>query len=225
MDKNLSYFSYRPPKSNSMGHSIRDRNLRRVTSKLAEVFIKYFDAKPDEEMQVNIYYDKKDDIAVKKAQNTISKLNSFLGGPLREWDNPGYEHSENSVTWETKEKDIFSLLDFIESYKSDDVLDISKYWISTFYHYGTIGKPHGHMMFSIKSGRLFVRTRLILPFTIDDQRVYEFICSLVRELPFKLNSKHFRRLGPSKRGYGTWKLNDDELNRINECFSKPSCMN
>jgi hypothetical protein len=43
--------------------------------------------------------------------------------------------------------------------------------------------------------------------------------SLQADLPFKLNSKHFRRLGPGKSGYGQWKLDKEIQNKVEDCLA------
>jgi hypothetical protein len=41
--------------------------------------------------------------------------------------------------------------------------------------------------------------------------VWSFDKKLQSDLPFKMSSKHFRRIGPGKNGYGQWKLEKDIL--------------
>lgn len=218
MDKTLSYFVYSPPKSNSHGHSVRDKNVRRATQNLIDSFVNNFKATTDNKLELTLSYDKKNEI--QKAQNTIKKLNEFLGVSKREWDNAGYENMENTITWENENTNILDLLDYVDKLKNDSYLPLSKYWISSFYEYGLLSDPYGHIMCSIESGRLFVRLHLIIPYPIDDDKCYELIYKFHKSLPFKLNANHFRRLGPSKRGYGQWKLDKGTQKHLTECLIK-----
>jgi hypothetical protein len=90
LDKSLSYFVYSPPKSNSHGHGVRDKNLRRATQKLIDSFVSSFKATTDNKLQLTLRYDKNNEL--QKAHKTIEKLNEFLGTSKREWDNAGYEN-------------------------------------------------------------------------------------------------------------------------------------
>ncbi|ABG59733.1 hypothetical protein [Cytophaga hutchinsonii] len=218
MDKTLSYFVYSPPKSNSHGHGVRDKNVRRATQRLIDSFVSSFKATTDNRLQLTLSHDKNNEL--QKARNTIEKLNNFLGTAKREWDNAGFEKMENTMTWENENANILDLLDYIDKLKDDSFLPLSKYWISCFYHYGKSPEPYGHIMCSIESGRLFVRLHLIIPYPIDNDKCYELIYKFHKSLPFKLNGNHFRRLGPSKRGYGQWKLDEETQNRLNECLIK-----
>ncbi len=218
MDQALSYFVYSPPKSNSHGHGVRDKNVRRATQRLIDSFVGSFNATTDNKLQLTLSYDKNTEL--QKARNTIEELNNFLGTAKREWDNAGFENMENTVTWENENTNILDLLDYIDKLKGDNFLPLSKYWISCFYQYGTSPEPYGHIMCSIESGRLFVRLHLILPYPIDNDKCYELLYKFHKSLPFKLNGNHFRRLGPSKRGYGQWKLDEETQNRLNDCLIK-----
>jgi hypothetical protein len=218
MDKTLSYFVYSPPKSNSHGHGVRDKNVRRATQKLIDSFVNSFNATTDNKLQLTLRFDKNNEL--EKAYKTIEKLNEFLGTPKREWDNAGFESMDNTITWENDKTNILDLLDYIEKLKDDSYLPLSKYWISCFYHYGKNPEPYGQIMCSVESGRLFVRLHLIIPYPINNEKCYELIYKFHKSLPFKLNGKHFRRLGPSKRGYNQWKLDEETQNRLDECLLK-----
>jgi hypothetical protein len=216
MDKTLSYFVYRPPKSNSHGHGVRDKNVRGATQKLIDSFVCNFKATTDNKLQLTLHYDKNHEL--QKAHKTIEKLNEFLGVSKREWDNAGYENMENTITWENENTNILDLLDYVHKLENENYLPLSKYWISSFFHYGKSPEPYGHIMCSIEAGRLFVRLHLIIPYPIDNDKCYEMIYKFHKSLPFKLNGNHFRRLGPSKRGYGQWKLDEETQKRLNECL-------
>lgn len=218
MDKTLSYFVYSPPKSNSHGHGVRDKNVRRATQNLIDSFVSSFKATTDNRLQLTLSYDKNNEL--QKAHKTIEKLNEFLGISKREWDNSGFENMDNTITWENENTNILEFLDYVDKIKDDSYLPLSKYWISSFYHYGKSPEPYGHIMCSIEAGRLFVRLHLIIPYPIDNDKCYELIYKFHKSLPFKLNGNHFRRLGPSKRGYGQWKLDKETQNRLDECLIK-----
>ena len=216
MDRTQSYFAYSPPKSNSHGHGVRDKNVRRATQKVIDSFVSSFKATTDNKLQLTLHYDKINEL--QKAHKTIEKLNEFLGLPKREWDNAGFEIMDNTITWENDNMNILDLLDYVDKLKDDSYLPLSKYWISSFYHYGDNTKAHGQIMCSIESGRLFVRLHLIIPYSIDTDKCYELLSKFHASLPFKLNGKHFRRLGPSKRGYGNWKLDEETQSRLDTCL-------
>lgn len=217
MDKTKSYLVYSPPKSNSHGHGVRDKNVRRATQRLIDSFVGTFNATTDNKLQLTLHYDKKSEL--EKANNTIDKLNKFLGLPKREWDNAGYEQMDNTITWESENANILDLLNYVDKIKDDNYLPLSKYWISSFYEYGINTAPYGYIMCSIESGRLFVRLHLIFPFPIDTDECYELLFKFHKSLPFKLNGKHFRQLGASKRGYRQRKLDDETQNRLDKCLA------
>lgn len=216
MDKTLSYLVYSPPKSNSHGHGVRDKNIRRATQRVIDSFVENFNATTDNKVQLTLYYNKKNES--EKTRNTIEKLNEFLGPLKNEWNNAGFEHHENSITWETERTNILELLDYADTLKGDDFLPLSKYWICCSYHYGTSPEPYGYLMCSVESGGLFVRMHLIFPCPIDDEKCFDLLFKFHRSLPFKLNGKHFRRLGPGKRSYSQWKLEEDLQKRVDACL-------
>ena len=218
MDETLSYLVYCPPKSNSHGQAVRDKNLTRATQRLIDSFVTNFKAITDNKIQLTLYYDKNKETL--KAYKTIEKLIELLGVSTRQWDNTGYENMDNTITWENDNVNILDLLDFVDKLHDDTYLPLSKYWISCFYHYGDNSKPKGFIMCSIESARLFVRLRFIIPYSIDDNKCYDLLSSFQKTLPFKLKAKHFRRLGPSKQGYGQWKLDNETLGRLNDCLVK-----
>ena len=75
MDKNLSYLVYVPPKSNSHGHSVRDKNINRGLIKTIDTFVENFGAIQFGNSQVTLYYDNKIDNQI-SIDNSISKLNA-----------------------------------------------------------------------------------------------------------------------------------------------------
>jgi hypothetical protein len=216
MDQKLSYLAYSPPKSNSHGHGVRHKNVKLATQKVIDSFVGLFNATNNDTLSLTLYYDKKTELD--KANKTIEKLTEYLGPTIREWDNEGFEYMQNTVNWESKTISIIELLDYIENIKDDSYLPLSKYWISTFYLYGN-AETHSHIMLSIEAGRLFIRLHLIIPYEINDKKCYELLTKLQQSLPFKLNSKHFRRLGPSSRGYGQWKLDEETQNKLDICLN------
>jgi hypothetical protein len=216
MDHTKSYFVYSPPKSNSHGHGVRDKNVIRATQKVIDCFVSSFNATTDNKLQLTLHYDKNSEL--QKASKTIEKLNEFLGPSQREWNNIGYEHMENTITWEVLKISIIDLLKYTEKIKDDSFLPLTKYRISSSYHYRNNNEASGFIMCFIELGRLFVGLHLVIPHSIDDKKCFEFLNEFQKCLPFKLNSKHFRRLGPSKRGYGQWKLDEDTQKRLDLCL-------
>lgn len=211
MDKTLSYFVYSPPKSNSHGHGIRDKNVKRAVQRYVNSFVNSFNAIAIRELLVTLRYDRRNEIEHQNAQVIIEKLDDFLGTSNKDLG--------STITWQNKEKDILDILEYLEQIKSENLLPLSRFTISYSYNYGQSPDPYGYTMCSIESGRLFVRLHLILPFTIDDERTYELLSKFQGGLPFKLNSKHFRRLGPSKNGYNQWKLDEETQKRLDECLN------
>ncbi len=218
MDITKSFFVYSPSKSNSNGHGVRDKDITRGLKKVVDAVVGNFGAKQSDKMELNIYYDKVNVEEFLCAKNTIIKLNEFLGKPLRDWENTGYEYLKNSMTWESDKKNIFDVLSYLETERNEAVLPLNQFWISQFYSYGNNEMANGYIMCSVESGKLFVRLHLIFPFSIDDERTYKLIEKLSNELPFKLSSKNFRRLGPNKNKYGQWKLDDEIIKRLDSCL-------
>ncbi len=216
MDRTLSYFVYRPPKSNSHGHGVRDKNVKRAVQKYVNSFVKNFNAVATKDLQVTLRYDRRNEIEHQNAQGIIEKLDNFLGASNKELG--------TTITWQNEEKDILDILAYLEHINSESLLPLARFTISYRYHYGKSPEPYGYTMCSIESGRLFVRLHLILPFTIDDERTYELLSTFQAGIPFKLNSKHFRRLGPSKNGYNQWKLDEETQKRLDECLNAASAL-
>ena len=216
MNKNLSYFVYRPPKSNSFGHAVRDKNISRALKKMIDALTDILNAKPIDELTVIIYYKKVDELEFQSAIKVIDQLSKLLGEPQRRWDNTGFEQHDNYVTWVNKDKNIFEVLELIQMMVKSYTLPLNKYWLGRSYHYGTRDQPNGHITCSIELGRLFVRfAYLVLPINIEDQRIWSLISELKERLPFKLNGNHFRRLGTNKNRYGKWKLDAETQLRLN----------
>ncbi|ESU18454.1 hypothetical protein FCR2A7T_29360 [Flavobacterium cauense R2A-7] len=214
MDRNLSYFVYQPPKSNSHGHGVRDKNILRGLKKVIDVFTENFGEMQSDKLELDLYYDKANEEEFILAKNTISKLEEFLGLSIRQWENTGYEHLKDSMSWENDKKNIFDLLTYLNTYEDEALLPLNQFSISQFYNYGDNKTANGYIMCSIESGKLFIRLHLILPYPIEDERAYELIGKLNKELPFKLSNKNFKRLGPNKNRYGQWKLDDEIQKRL-----------
>ena len=219
MNREKSYFVYCPPKSNSHGHTVRDKNIKVGLTKVVNAIVENLNAKQNGKMNLDIYFEKGNAEELISAKNTTEKLNQFLGLPLREFDNTGFESHKNSVTWESNSKNIFDLLDYLEKSKNQNLLSLNNFSISQFYYYGTRESANGNIMFSIESGKLFVRLNLILPYSTDDKRIYILIEKLKNELPIKLNIKYFKILGLNKNKYSQWKL-DEETKKKLEIYLK-----
>ena len=217
MDNTQSYLVYSPPKSTSHGHSVRGKNIRHLTQKVIDSFVLFFNAKIFNKLKVTLDYEKNE---LENAYRTIEKLNEFLGAPISETDKTGYGNVKMSTSWENEGKNILELLDFIDKINDERFLPFSKYWISGFYQCRENEGDNGDMMCTIDSGGLFIRFYLVMPYTIDDERTYDFLSEFQASLPFKLNSKYFRRLAPSKNGYTQWKLDEETQQRIDACLTK-----
>jgi hypothetical protein len=93
------------------------------------------------------------------------------------------------------------------------------FWLHAAYAYGLPDTPHGTVSCFIIPPKLLISLHLIIPYTIDDPRLYELIKKLQADLPFKMSSKHFRRLGPGKNGYGQWKLVKEIQDKVDACLA------
>lgn len=222
INKDISILVYAPPKSNSHGHAVRDKNIKRALRKVVDAFISNLKVVRNDELRVDIYFDKNDEKELLLANNTISYLTQYLGKYTREWVNPGYEYLKDSKTWEIKGKDCFDLLDYLEQINDSDILPIKNFWISNSYSYRDEAELNTliltTLMCSIESGRLFVRFRIMFPYTIDDERLYQLLEKFNKELPFNLSNKHFRILGLNiDNKYGRWKLDSELQEKINNC--------
>lgn len=216
MDKNLSYLVYVPPKSNSHGHSVRDKDINRGLKKITETFTENFGVTQFGEVQVTLYHNSKKDNQI-QIDNSISKFKELLGVPLRTWGNAEYPDLRNSITWETTDKSIFDIEDYYQRNKSA-LLPLENFWIYCAYGYGSGDSIHGSVSCSIESGKLFVRLHLIFPFSIDDPRLFSLIDKVNKRLPFKLSNKHFKCLMPSKKGHRLLKPDEVLQKRIDECL-------
>jgi hypothetical protein len=172
MDKTQSYFVYAPPKSNSHGHAVRDKNIIRATKNVIESFVSNFNATTDNKLLLTLQYDKKSELP--QALKTIERLNEFLGPSKNESDNLGFDFIANSITWESYSVNVFDLLNYVNQIKDESFLPLSKYFISVFYSYETNTETEGFVMRSIESGRLFVRLHLIIPYPIEDEKSYDY---------------------------------------------------
>jgi len=215
LERHLSYLIYTPPKSNSHGHGARDRNLQRALTKTVDAFTDHLKAYPAEKLGVVLYYHKESEKELLQAEYTIATICRLIGEPKYTWDNADYPALPNSVTWETDDKTIFEMLEHLEKEVKERILPVSCFWIHQSYTYGNPPDgPYGTIMCSIEQGRLFVRLRLIFPYPIGDVRLSKSVHDLSKALPFKLNSKHFRRLGLMNNKYGQWKLDEELLNDL-----------
>ena len=179
MDKNLSYLVYVPPKSNSHGHSVRDKNINRGLIKTIDTFVENFGAIQFGNSQVTLYYDNKIDNQI-SIDNSISKLNGLLGKPLGTWENTGFPKLKNSIYWTTSDKNIFELEEFYRLNNSD-TLPLENICISSPYAYGTPNTPHGTILCSIQAGKLFVRLSLIFPYSIDNPKLLPFVNKVYKQ--------------------------------------------
>jgi hypothetical protein len=221
MDSTKSYLVYMPPKSNSHGHGVRAKNIIAATQMVIDAFKDSFNAKYDKNLQLTVNYNSKKE--QEEADRTISRIVEFMGLPTRTSDAVVPMENDKSLTWEAVDLEMPAVLDYVNQINDDRFLPLSNYWISSFYSYGKSPEPSGSMMCSIESGRLFVRLlNVILPYTIESDQSYELLSAFQSKLPFKLNSKHFRKLGPSKGGYRRSKLDEKMISRIEGCLQQVS---
>jgi hypothetical protein len=211
-DKTLSYFVYQPPKSNSFGHGVRGNDIEGNLKKTIDSFVENFDVKPKGKLKTTIEYDGTNEQELALKYNTVTALNSMLKNPLRE-HTAQFVGFKDSVTWENSDKTILDVLKCIEAQKVN-LLPLVNFHISSSLGYGDNTTAYGWITCSIELGRLFVRMRFIIPYSTNDEKAYTLISRLSKSLPFKLKSKHFRRLGPDKKGYGLWKLDEEMTKRI-----------
>ena len=216
MNTNSSFFVYALPKSNSLGHYVKDKNIALGLKKVVDAFEKSFAGYQSGNVQVEIFYKKDDEHELVLAQQTISKINNFLGLPIHKWENSGDEYFNSSIRWESASKNIFDILEYLALHKNN-VLPLFHFTIIQFYHYGTQITENAQITYIIDSGKLFIDLYMILPFSTNDETVYQLIASLYKELPFKLNPKNFRRLGPKNNRRALWRL-DDETQQLLESY-------
>jgi len=217
MNKNLSYFVYSLPKSNAQGHRVKDKNIYRGLRKAFDAFATNFLAYQSGNIQLELSYSTEDEQEILLTKNSITKLNDFLGLPVREWKNNKNELIQNSVIWESETKNIFDILEYFETHKTNSILLLNHFTITQFYYYGTKITQNAQILFTIASGKLYVKVYLILPFATES--VYQLLCNLHKELPFKLNPKNFRRLGPNNKSrQGLWRIDDHTQKLLDSCL-------
>lgn len=208
MNTNASFFVYTRPKSNLHGHYVKDKNLSRGLTKVINAFEKGFEGYQSGNIQVEIFYNKEYEKELELAQQTVSKLNTFLGLPIHKWENSGDEYFKSSIRWESASKNILDILEFINIHQNK-VLPVLHFTIIQFYHYGTTITENAQITYIIDYGKLFVSLYMILPYSADEEKVFRLIAYLYKVLPFKLDPKNFRRLGPKNNRRGLWKLDPD----------------
>ena len=216
MNTNASFFVYTRPKSNSHGHYVKDKNLSRGLTQVINAFEKGFEGYQSGNIQVEIFYNKEYEHELELAQQTVSKLNTFLGLPIHKWENSGDEYFKNSIRWESASKNILDILEFINIHQNN-VLPILHFTMIQFYHYGTKITENAQITYIIDYGKLFVNLYMILPYSADEKKVFLLITYLYKALPFKLDPKNFRRLGPKNNRRALWKL-DPETQQLLESY-------
>ncbi|MFN8417466.1 MAG: hypothetical protein U0U66_14125 [Cytophagaceae bacterium] len=205
MDKSLTYLYYRPPKSNCFGHYVRSKNIQHTAKDIIQVVKELFNATSSNELDVILYYngfDKDETIKIKKS---VTEINLWTGKDAEHWPSP-MQPIPSTYHWKLKE---YNILQFLEKMASDTNLPLSYFQIIETYNYGSGEEPKGFFMMMSERGKLHIGISAIIPFPTNNIDCFKFIEKLQNELPFKLNSNHFRRIGQSKRGYGYWKLDDD----------------
>jgi hypothetical protein len=216
MNTNSSFFVYALPKSNSLGHYVKDKDIAHGLKKVVDAFEKNFEGYQSGNIQLEIFYKKDNEQELVLAQQTISKMNIFLGLPVHTWENSGYEYLKSAIRWESSSKSIFDVLDYLAVHKKE-LLPLFHFTVLQFYHYGTKITENAQITYIVDSCKLFIDLYMILPYTENEEKVYQIITRLYKELPFKLNPKNFRRLGPKNNRRALWKL-DDETQQLLESY-------
>lgn len=215
MNQFESYLVYQPPKSNSHGHWVRDKNIDRGLRRTVDAFVTNLDLHQIGDLDIRL---PKDSSSASNAswQNTRDLFIKHFGEPNYA-QQPFFDGLKDTLMWKAPIS-LFDLLEMFEPAKLKDLIPLDYLWLHAAYGYGHTDSPRGTVGCFIIPRKLLVSLRIILPYTIDDPRLYELIKKLQSDLPFKMSSKHFRRLGPGKNGYGQWKLDKEIQDRIQECF-------
>lgn len=213
MDKNLSYFIYALPKSSPEGHRVKDKNTCQGLKKAFNAFAANFSGVQSGSVRLELFYIQEEKDEVLLAKSSIPKINDFLGKPARKWKNTNSVFIRHHVVWENDSKNIQDIVEYLEA-QTENFLALTHFITTQFYHYGTKINENAQILYTVESGKLFVKVNLILPFSID--KSYEIIRNLCHEAPFKLNPKNFRRLGHNKKNsYGLWQLNEETHKLLN----------
>ena len=83
---------------------------------------------------------------------------------------------------------------------------------------GNAGGSHVSRLSVYLERSSYIQPELVLPYEVDDQRLYEFLGSVVPKLPFAFSIKHLRRRLPlkSKPGYRVARISSNELSQLRE---------
>jgi hypothetical protein len=211
MNKLESYLVYQPPKSNSHGHWVRDKNIGRGLQRTIHAFVNNLNMHQDGDLDIRLPKDdnSESDISWKNTRELFIK---HFGEPSY-GQQPLFDGIKDALMWKASIS-LFDLLEMFEPAKLKDLIPLDYLWLHAAYAYGHADSPHGTVSCFIIPHKLLISLRIILPYTIEDPRLYELIRKLHTDLPFKMSEKHFRRLGPSKRGYGPWKLDKEIQEKV-----------
>lgn len=221
MNTNSSFFVYTLPKSNSLGHYVKNKDIVCGLKKVIDAFEKNFAGYQCGNTQLEIFFKKDNEQELILAQQTISKMNIFLGLPVHKWENSGNEYIKTSIRWQSSSKNILDILEFLKVNKNE-VLPLFHFTLLQFYHYGTTVTENAQINYIIDSGKLFVDLYMILPYSSNEERMYQVIASLYKELPFNLNSKNFRRFGLNKNRRAFWRLDSETLQLLESYLENKS---
>jgi hypothetical protein len=210
-----SYLVYQPPKSNSHGHWIRDKNIGRGLQRTVQAFVTNLNMHQIGDLDIRLPKDSNSESNT-FWQNTRDLFIKHFGEPSH-GQQPFFDGLKDTLMW----KSSMSIFDFLEMYepaKVKELISLDYFWLHAAYGYGHSDIPCGTVGCFVIPHRLLISLRITLPHTIHDERLYELIKKLQSDLPFKMSSKHFRRIGPSRKGYGQWKLDKEIQDRIEECL-------
>jgi hypothetical protein len=217
MNRSESYLVYVPPKSNSHGHWVRDKNMVRGLKRTVDAFVKNLNMSQFGSLDLRL----EENISPESHtlwENTRELLINRLGEPDTLLQT-GVNGVNNLLRWQVIDKSVFDVLEIYEEAKDKGIFRFDRLWLHSAYHYGHADVPHGLVNCFVISCKLLVSLHLILPYMIQDERLYTLISNLNSDLPFKMSNKHFRRLGPGKNGYGQWKLDKEVQDKIDLCLS------
>jgi hypothetical protein len=215
MNKLESYLVYQPPKSNSHGHWVRDKNIARGLKRAIDAFVSNLTLCQIGDLDIRLPKDS-DSESNTSWQNTRDLFINHFGEPSY-GQQPFFDGLKDTLMWKAPIS-LFDLLEMFEPATHKDPIPLDYLWLHAGYGFGQTDSPRGSLSCIIIPRKLLISFRLILPYTIEDPRSYELIKKLQSDLPFKMSSKHFRRLGPGKNGYGQWKLDKELQDRLAVCL-------
>jgi hypothetical protein len=217
MEKSLSYLAYVPPKSNSHGHAVRDKDILRAINRLSTAVNNSFGIESWRKPNMTVSYYKQNVEQLAKATKTLERLIPIFGKPSRTHDNKDFPDYPCSCTWQTLNITMIDVTKQVLELLDNDTLPIKNFWFSSSIKYKFENGPKDFtpftsIMCSVEQGRLFVRIPITFPIPTDDAGLFELVSQFNKDLPFKLNIKHFRLITRKKNKFVSGKL-DAETER------------